>query len=146
MWHNGGMVEEKIDKKANKKPVLRYSFPPYYVGTIENDIPIVSLPGENYEIVERSLATSAGEARGMLLTLRRELRWSRPMLSAYMGVSRESLRRWETGERNPNGAARRLIWLLNQLAFHPKKLKSAMDLLFWGRGKELRKFSRLAKK
>jgi len=134
------MVEEKIDKKANKKPVLRYSFPPYYVGTVENDLPIMSLPGENYEIVERSVALSALEARGILLTMRQKLRWPRAMLAAYMGVSRETLRRWEDGERNPNGAARRLIWLLNEFAFNPKKLKSAMDLMFWGRGEELRKF------
>jgi DNA-binding transcriptional regulator YiaG len=77
-----------------------------------------------------------------LLTMRQKLRWSRAMLAAYMGVSRETLRRWEDGERNPNGAARRLIWLINELAFHPKQLKSAMDLIFWGRGEELRKFPR----
>jgi len=140
-WHIGVVLEEKIVKKPNKKPSLRHSFPPYYLGVLDADVPLLCYPGDTYEILERSLMPTGEEVRQMLLTMRRELRWSRPALAAFMGVSRDVIRRWETGQRNPNGAARRLIWVLNQLAFHPKQLKSAMDLIFWGRGAELRRWN-----
>jgi DNA-binding transcriptional regulator YiaG len=136
------MIKEENDPKANEKPVLRYSFPPYYVGLVDGTLPIAAYPGDLYESLERGFAPSAEEVRQMLLTLRRELRWSRSMLSAFLGVSHNVVRRWETGERNPSGAARRLIWLLNLLAFHPKKLKTALDLILWGKGEECLAVSR----
>jgi hypothetical protein len=132
-WHNGGMGE----KRAPQKTALRYSFPPYYVGTVEAGLPIMSLPGELYEGLERSYAPTAAEATGMLLALRERLRWSRPMLAAFLGVSRDVVRRWETGERNPSGAARRLIWLLVMLVCNRAKLQDAMDLLVWCKGESL---------
>ena len=134
MWHNVGVKEENSDQKANKKPVMRLSFPPYWVGTMYKDIPILSYPGNHYESLERGFAPSTDEVRRMLLTLRRELRWSRSMLSAFLGVSRDVVRRWESGERNPTGAARRLIWFLDLYIREPNKLKSALDLIFWGKG------------
>lgn len=63
------------------------------------------------------------------------------MLAAFMGVNGEVVRRWETGERKPSGAARRLIWLLNMLAREPDQLKTAFDLIVWGKGDELLKYS-----
>jgi DNA-binding XRE family transcriptional regulator len=121
---------------------LRCSVPPYYVGLVLPDgVPVAAFPGETYERLERGFAPAAGEGRAMLVQLRGELRWSRAMLAAFMGVSRDVVRRWETGERNPSGAARRLIWLLLMLAKEPDSLKSAMDLIFWG-GKTSRHFGR----
>jgi DNA-binding transcriptional regulator YiaG len=139
MWHNDVMSEEVIEEKPNKKPSLRCSFPPYYVGVVESGAVFASLPGENYELMERALAPSGAEVRAMLINMRSKLLWSRPMLAAYMGVSRDVVRRWEDGSRNPNGAARRLVWMLYQLAFHPTKLKSAVDVIMWGRTDEMRR-------
>ena len=100
------------------------------------------MPGDTYEMLERGFAPTGGEAQVALIRLRKKLRWSRPMLAAYLGVSRGVLRRWETGERNPSGAARRLIWLMDLLAREPDKLKTAVDLIFWGKGEECLAVSR----
>lgn len=121
------------DRRAAQKQAIRYSFPPYYVGTVEAGLPIMSLPGDLYESLERGFAPSAPEASAALIALREKLRWSRPMLAAFLGVSRDVVRRWETGERSPSGAARRLIWLLGVLATDRNKLQDAMDLVVWGR-------------
>jgi len=106
---------------------------------MDGDLPVFNVPGECWKDLGRGLAPTAGEVRLMLLGLRRELRWPRSTLAAFMGVSRDVVRRWETGERNPSGAARRLIWLLNLLVRNPEKLKSGMDLIFCGKGAEIRK-------
>jgi DNA-binding transcriptional regulator YiaG len=120
---------------------LRCSFPPYYVAAMAADGgPVAALPGDTYEMLERGLAPTAHECRMTLIRLRQTLRWSRAGMAAFMGVERGVLRRWETGERKPSGAARRLIWLLDLLAREPDKLKSAFDLIVWGRGEELLKF------
>jgi len=79
----------------------------------------------------------------MLVRLRSRLTWSRSMRAAFLGGSRDVVRRWETGERNPSGAARRLIWLLHLLVTDRNKLQNAMDLIFWGRGEEARAYTRL---
>jgi DNA-binding transcriptional regulator YiaG len=120
---------------------LRCSFPPYFVAAMTPDgWPVATMSGETYELLERGHAPTAHESRMTLLRLRQKLRWSRPGMAAFMGVSRAVMRRWETGERKPSGAARRLIWLLNLLANEPYKLKTAFDLIVWGKGKELMKF------
>jgi hypothetical protein len=49
------------------------------------------------------------------------------------------VRRWQT--ISATFAARRLIWLVDLLAHEPDKLKTAMDLIVWGRGDELLKIS-----
>jgi DNA-binding XRE family transcriptional regulator len=136
------MKNENSEQKANKKPELRFSFPPYWVGTMYKGIPILSYPGDHYEALERGFAPSADDVRRTLLTLRRELRWSRTTLSAVLGVSRDVVRRWEDGERNPSGAARRLIWLIDLYVRDPKQFKSALDLILWGKSKECMAVSR----
>jgi len=132
------MNESPPTEKPNKKPSLRCSFPPYYVGVLESGAAFACLPGDTYEMLERALAPTTAEVRAMLINMRTKLMWSRPMLAAYMGISKDVVRRWEDGSRNPNGAARRLIWMLYQLAFHPQKLKSAVDVILWGRSEEMR--------
>jgi len=122
---------------ADQMKGLRCSWPPYFVGTMTPaGWPVAAMSGDSYEILERGLAPTAEEAKVTLIRLRQKLRWSRPMLAAFLGVSRDVVRSWESGQRNPSGAARRLIWLLDLLAHEPHKLKSAMDLVFWGKGKE----------
>lgn len=120
---------------------LRCSYPPYNVATMTPaGWPVGALAGASYKMLERGLAPTAGECKDILIRLRQNFRWSRSMLGAFMGVSREVVRRWENGDRNPSGAARRLIWLLNLLAHEPDKLKTAFDLVVWGKGEELQKF------
>ena len=127
--------------KPKRKPGYRCSVPPYYLGVVEGEGVFACLPGENYELLAQALAPSVAEVRAMLINMRTQLRWSRPMLGAYRGVGRDVVRRWEDGTRNPNGAARRLIWMLYNLAFHPKKLKNAVDVILWGRGEEMRQWN-----
>ena len=72
----------------------------------------------------------------MLLKLRETLKWSRAMLAAHLGVSRDVVRRWETGERNPSGPARRLIWLSYSILREPDRLRLPVELVVWGKGNE----------
>jgi DNA-binding transcriptional regulator YiaG len=127
-----------LERSKAQMKGLRCSYPPYYVAAMTPDgWPVGVLPGDSYEILERGLAPTAHESRMTLIRLRRKLRWSRAGMAAFMGISRAVVRRWETGERKPSGAARRLIWLLNLLAHEPDKLKTAFDLIVWGKGPAL---------
>lgn len=140
-WHLATITA--FERAAVQMQGLRCAVPPYYVAGMSADgEPVVALPGDTYEMLERGLAPTAQESRMTLIRLRQTLRWSRAGMAAYLGVNRGVLRRWETGERNPSGAARRLIWLLDVLAHEPDKLKSAVDLFVWGRGEECLEFSR----
>jgi hypothetical protein len=134
----------KEQRQISQGKTLRYSFPPYYVGVIDEGVPVASLPGDLYEDLARHYAPPAIEVRQMLLRLRRTLRWSRSTLAAFLGVSREVIRRWETGERNPRGAARRLVWLLDMWVREPSSLKSGLDLILWGKGKDCLEFANKA--
>lgn len=121
---------------------LRCSFPPYYVAARAADgEPVAALPGDMFSMLESGLAPTAGEIRVTLIQLRQTLRWSRAGMAAFLGVDRSVLRRWETGERKPSGAARRLVWLLNLLAHEPDGLKDAFDLIVWGKGDDCLGFS-----
>jgi DNA-binding transcriptional regulator YiaG len=123
-----------------KQQALRFSVPPYCVGSLDGNMRLPDFSGEVWQCVERDLAINATQARSLLLQLRSKLRWSRPKLAAFLGVSPHVVRRWETGQRNPSGAARRLIWLLHLLITAPQKLTSGLDLIVWGRGQELTRF------
>jgi DNA-binding transcriptional regulator YiaG len=127
---------------ADQMKGLRCSFPPYFVGTMTpTGWPVAAMSGNTYEMLERGFAPTAEEAQVTLFRLRQKLRWSRTCMAAFMGVSQSVLRRWETGERHPSGAARRLIWLMDLLAREPDKLKTAFDLIVWGKGDSLKEFS-----
>ena len=121
--------------------VPKFCYPPFILMGFDGEEPLLMPCGAIWQLVERRLAPSADATRNTLLNLRWRLRWSRPMLAAFLGVSRDTLRRWETGERNASGAARRLIWLVDLLAFHPEKLKDGCDLLAWGKREELMKIA-----
>ena len=70
-------------------------------------------------------------ARETLLKLRRKHSLSRGHLAALLGVSLGTLRRWEEGTRNPSGAARRLIWLVNgMLTGSPPR--NLWETITWG--------------
>ena len=126
-----------FERAAAQMKGLRCSFPPYFVAAMTPaGWPVAAMSGDTYEMLERGLAPTAEEVKVTLFRLRQKLRWSRAGMAAFVGVNQSVLRRWETGERNPSGAARRLIWLLDLLAREPDKLKTAFDLILWGRGEE----------
>lgn len=130
-----------IERSKAQMKGLRCSFPPYYVAAMGADgEPVAALPGDTFAMLERGLAPTAGEIRVTLIRLRQTLRWSRAGMAAFLGVDRSVLRRWESGERRPSGAARRLVWLLHLLAHEPESLKDAFNLIVWGRDEELLKF------
>jgi DNA-binding transcriptional regulator YiaG len=133
---------------ADQMKGLRCSWPPYFVAQMTPaGWPVAAMSGNTYEMLERGFAPTAAEAQVTLFRLRQKLRWSRTGMAAFLGVSQSVLRRWETGERNPSGAARRLIWLMDLLAHEPDKLKTATDLILWGKGDECLAVSRqMAKK
>jgi len=89
------------------------------------------LPGNAWKLIEEANAPTVKEFRLGLLGLRARLGWSRSMLSAFLGVGKDTLRRWESGERNPSGAARRLIWLVGRLVGGSAQARDGLDLVFW---------------
>ena len=127
---------------AKEEKPLRFSTPPYVLVRPKDEIPLFVIPGCAWEAVSANLAPGQCEFKVILHLLRMKLRWSRPMLAAFLGVSRHTLRRWEDGTRTPSLAAKRLIWIVNQLLYKPKTIRSALDLLVWGKGPELRRLAR----
>lgn len=115
----------------NTEP-LRFSVPPYFVPVVSGHDATVGIPGESWYWRDLLAAPSRAEIRETLIRLRRQFRWPRSTLAAVLGVSTHTLRRWEGGQRNPTGAARRLVWLVNALLRHPEELVNARDLILWG--------------
>jgi transcriptional regulator with XRE-family HTH domain len=57
------------------------------------------------------------ESRSSLLRIRKSFRLSRAQLAVALGAPLDTVRRWETGERTPSSAARRLIQLVEEILF-----------------------------
>jgi len=126
-------MSNDLKRAKAKMGNLRCSIPPYYLVARSTDgEPVVAMPGDTFGMLERGYAPSALECAQLLIRFRRTTRWSRPAMAAFMGVSPNVLRRWETGERKMSGAARRLTWLLELLVNDPDQLIDALSLLFWG--------------
>jgi DNA-binding XRE family transcriptional regulator len=133
-------MTEKTESQAD---TLRFAIPPYIVGLrLPGDVVDVMYPGWLYKSLEEGFAPGAGEIRAVLIRLRQTLRWSRAGMAALLGVSQTVVKAWESGARQPSGAARRLIWLVDMMVREPGKRKTAFDLFFWGRGDECIEFSR----
>ena len=116
--------------RHTRKHAGRFAVPPYFAVFSLDDTLVANLPNIAY----RTLApgTEMLDARAMrekLLRIRQELRWSRETLALALGVSTPTLRRWETGERKPCGAARRLVWLIDHLTRHRGHITSMLDLM-----------------
>lgn len=133
-WHN--------DIVKNSSPSKRFSVPPYCFASEHEGEPVLRYPGSFHKLLEGHLQPTSEEIRQVLVGLRSTLNWSRDLLAAMLGVSSHVLRRWETGQRNPSAAARRLIWLVHTIALHPEKLKNGLDLIMWGKSEEMEKFGR----
>lgn len=116
---------------------VRQSVPPVFAVAIGNDL-FPNAAGEVWHLLQRHCAPNDDQLRDTILAIRTKLSWSRAMLAALMGVPISTLRRWETGERSPSGAARRLIWMIGLLVCEPHRLKDGgLAFLSWGHGEEL---------
>jgi transcriptional regulator with XRE-family HTH domain len=132
IWHSVYM-SNNLNKAKAKMGNLRCAIPPYYlVARSADGEPVVAMPGDTFGMLERGYAPSALECAQLLIRFRRTTRWSRPAMAAFMGVSPQVLRRWETGERKMSGAARRLTWLLELLVNDPDQFIDALSMVFWG--------------
>lgn len=123
LWHAVRAMDTKM-------PVKRYR---RGVGFTTEGEPFMALSGELAAAVAKGLAPGTDKCRGMLLDIRRESGWPRAMLAAALGVSKDTLRRWEDGSRSPNAAAKKLIWMVHALYFEPERIKDLGGFLWWGR-------------
>ncbi len=54
-------------------------------------------------------------------------------LSSVLGISILTLDGWRKGKNGPSAGARKLVWLIWALIFHPEKLRSVFHVMTWGR-------------
>lgn len=92
----------------------------------------LNLPGEFYQDIRELASPAPEEVRQMLLQIRQERRWPHAYMAAVLGVSKEVLRKWLSGERHPTGAAKKLIWLLHDILCHGGKVHNHRDIASWG--------------
>ena len=78
-----------------------------------------------------ALAPSSGELRGMVRTLRNT--FGETTTADLLGVSVLTLRDWTNGRWRPCGASPKAIWLVHALLLRPETVRSAFDLVTWGR-------------
>src|SRR5258706_1474712 len=72
------------------------------------------------------------ETRQMLLQLRTACEWPQARLAAVLGVPGATLRKWETGERRPSSAAKKLIWLLHTILVKKERIPTDLHIAAWG--------------
>ena len=73
-----------------------------------------TLPGALCESLASLLTPTAQEVRSMLFEMRERHSLSRPLLAAFLGTSRHTIRCWEKGLREPSGPSKRLIQMVHQ--------------------------------
>jgi hypothetical protein len=54
-------------------------------------------------------------------------------VATLLGISILTLQGWYAHRNRPTAAARKLIWLLWSMVFHPGKVKTLLDVCTWGR-------------
>jgi DNA-binding transcriptional regulator YiaG len=95
------------------------------------DRPLVS--GESARLLAKAFAPKPGEVRQMLIKLRKRYGWSQADAARALGVTTSAVVKWEGGDREANGAAAKLIFLLHTLLIDAAgKVKNVQDLAFWG--------------
>lgn len=90
------------------------------------------LTGEGALDVAELFAPKPAEVRRMLLALRKRLRWSQPFAAMVLGVTPSAIAKWESCDRQANGAAAKLIFLLYSELIEPGKIRNVWDLALWG--------------
>jgi len=78
-----------------------------------------------------ALAPSNGELRAMVQRLQK--RFGEKGTADLLGVSVLTLRDWTNGRWRPCGASPKAIWLVHALLLRPETVRSAFDLVTWGR-------------
>lgn len=125
-------------KKDRRRNQVRFSTPPYWVARRAPGHPVAfNVPGVVWNCLARSLEPSDEETRGLLIALRRDFRWPRTTLAALLGACESTVYKWEEGRRSMSGPAKRLIFWLDALARGADLSNGGVDLIFWGRGREL---------
>lgn len=76
-------------------------------------------------------ALSPARCRRMLCELHEHLQLPVESFAVLLGVPLVTLRKWMSGERNPCGASKRLIWLLHCAQFDPSALRKLDGWLKW---------------
>ena len=101
------------EKTPSQNRPLRFSVPPNFIrGLTPYDIADMTYPG-GLEEWFKARRTGAGDIREVLISLRYNLHWSRHDMATLLGVSQNVVKAWETGARQPSGAAQRLILLMD---------------------------------
>ena len=72
----------------------------------------------------------------MLFELREHLELPVEALAVLLGVPRITMRKWLKAERNPCGAAKRLIWVLHSWVFNPSIFRCQDAWLWWSRSRK----------
>lgn len=49
-----------------------------------------------------------------------------------LGISIRTLDSWRKGKNGPSAGARKLVWLIWSLVFHPENFRSLLDVVTWG--------------
>jgi DNA-binding transcriptional regulator YiaG len=81
-----------------------------------------------------ALAPDIEAIRQMLIELRMKMKWPRHFAAVVLGVPASTLAKWETGKRNPSGAAKKLIFLLHALVVdESEEIRNCWDLAVWGK-------------
>ena len=79
-----------------------------------------------------ALRPSAVETRRMVRQLWR--RWGRDQTADVLGVPVATLEDWAfSAAKAPSRAARKLVWLVWCLEFHPERCRTMFDVMTWGR-------------
>ena len=79
----------------------------------------------------RIFAPSPARCRKMLSEIREQLRLPVESLAMLLGTPLVTVRKWLNGERNPSGAAKRLIWLIHCAQFKPSVLRKMDGWTKW---------------
>lgn len=122
LWHSGFVSD-----------IPRNQYRKYSVN--ENGDVLVNLmpAGESLLAASALLVPTPEETRKSLLRIRRMFKISRAQLAVALGVGKHTLRRWESAERLPSTAARRLVQLVEVIFFNDASLLRRFDTLVVGR-------------
>ena len=86
------------------------------------------MPDHGLDLLNKVTVPSLYQTRTQLRRLLGEVELTRGELAKVLGVSRNTLRRWIDGTRNPNRSARRLIQLVERIHFSPGRLGGGLTL------------------
>ena len=84
-----------------------------------------------WQVFRFALRPEIDQCRQQILELEREIGYYETQ--AALGLPSCTIDDYKTGRRNPDSAARKLIWLVHSMILHPGRLQTVQDLMTWGR-------------